>query len=197
MERTEYFEDLVVQMEEKYPKNEIYEEEEEEIDEKEDEFLMKMRYTQDDVQNEIDRINPILENKIKEEGFDWVFKFVEKLNSEEIVWLETDQMENMWKFSHFYIPSTLNLVPQPAKYVNSRRDILKGRIRSLPTIKWVYRNEDDKGIPFWNGVLFSDPSKDGSKKTIGFEVMDGRHRLANWRDMGIKKVPVRIEREFR
>lgn len=171
MERTEYFEDVIAQIEEKYPKYESYEEEEE-IDELEDAFLLKTKHTQEDLQIELNRINPILENKIREEGFRWVFRFLEKMNSDKIVWLETDQMENMWKSSHFYIPPTLNLMPQPAKYVNSRRDILKERIRSLPTIKWVYRNDN-----------------------LGFEVMDGRHRLANWRDMGLEKVPVRVERE--
>lgn len=171
MERTEYFEDLIAQIEEKYPKNEIYEEEEE-IDELEDAFLLKTRHTQEDLRMELNRINSILENKMREEGFGWVFRFAEKMNSEEILWLETENMENMWKSSSFYLPSELNSMPQPAKYVNSRRDILKERIRSLPTIKWVYRNE-----------------------TIGFEVMDGRHRLANWRDLGLKKVPVRIERK--
>ena len=171
MERTE---DLIANIEEKYEKYEKYaeEEEEEDIDEYEDAFLRKLRPTQDDFLMELYRINPILENKIREEGFDWIYKFVEKIDSKTIVWLDTDQMENMWKSSHYYVSPLLNLMSQPGKYVNSRRDILKERIRSLPTIKWVYRNGD-----------------------LGFEVMDGRHRLANWRDMGIEKVPVRVERE--
>jgi hypothetical protein len=171
MERTECFEDLIEQIEQKYPKKEINDEEEE-IDELEDAFLMKKRYTQEDLQMELNRINPILDNKIREEGFGWVFSFTKKFKEEDIIWLDTENMENMWKSSSFYLPSDLNSMPQPAKYVNSRRDILKERIRSLPTIKWVYRNQD-----------------------IGFEVMDGRHRLANWRDMGVEKVPVRVERK--
>jgi hypothetical protein len=171
MERTDYFEDLIAQIEEKYAKYED-ENEEEEMDEEEDRFLRKVNPTQDDILMELNRINPILENKIREEGFGWVFAFTKKFKEEEIVWLDTDQMENMWKSSYYYVSPVLNLMQQPAKYVNSRRDILKERIRSLPTIKWVYRNE-----------------------TLGFEVMDGRHRLANWRDMGIEKVPVKVERE--
>ena len=80
MERTECFEDLIANIEEKYPK---YEEEEEEyIDEYEDAFLLKTRHTQEDIQMELNRINPILENKIREEGFGWVFRFIERLKED-------------------------------------------------------------------------------------------------------------------
>ena len=169
MERTDDFDEYIEELEKKSTKK-GFDPIEEEIDEEEERFIRIVNPTQWDVLLEINRIQPILENKIRERGYDWMFDFVLERDLKGVVWMEMHQIVNMWRNSFYYIPEDINRIPQPAKYVNSRRDILKERIRSVPVIKWV---------------------KDGLIERL--EVMDGRHRLANWRDMGIERVPVRVE----
>lgn len=172
MERTDDIEAIIQELEAQYEsKKGRKRARSEEIDPEEDIFLRNPRLTTVEIKGEIMRIDDLFKNKVVEYGgMDWVFGFLEEDSS--IEWLEMGQIENMWKHSYYYVPQELNRMEQPAKYVNSRRDIVKERIETVPMIEWI---------------------QDGPIERM--EVMNGRHRLANWRDMGIYLVPTKVVRK--
>ncbi len=171
MERTDDFEAMIQELEAKYESKKRKRGESEEIDPEEDIFLRNPHPTSHEMNRELTRMDDLLKNKVVEYGgMDWIFGFLEEDSS--IEWFEIGQIENMWKHSYYYVPQELNSMQQPAKYVNSRRDIVKERIETVPTVEWL---------------------QDGPIERM--EVVNGRHRLANWRDMGIYLVPVNIIRK--
>lgn len=131
---------------------------EESWDEGEVEFLNKWKPTKEDIENEFQRVNI----QILESGK--IDRLMEKIDTYQTPFREYCKMkcdiqkvDALWKGSSFYIDREM----KTAKYVNSRRDLWKGRVKEPPIIEW----------------------RDG-----WIEIVKGRHRFANLRDMGYKEI---------
>ena len=131
-----------------------------EYDEQYEIFLHKLgRHTEDELKEELERVNKMNNDRFQNE--------CDILENEKDGYikmeLNIDKLDELWKYSKYYIQKDWNEIIDKAKYINSRRDILSGRVIELPYIEY-------------NGIYI--------------EVINGRNRLANYRDMGIKRIKV-------
>ncbi len=137
-----------------------YQEEEDEFDEKEMEFLGKIKCTKEDIHHEYNRIIEGMKesNREVEDWMEPMNHYKSRFDGYCKIRVDMEKIDEKWKYSTYYVEREV----KTKKYVNSRRDIWKGRVKEPPLIE---------------------VGRYGS-----IEIVNGRHRFANLRDMGVKKV---------
>jgi hypothetical protein len=137
-----------------------YQEEEDELDEKEMEFLGKIKCTKEDIHDEYNRIikGMMESNRGVEYWMEPMNNYQSPFHGYCKIRVDVEKIDERWKYSTYYVEKEA----KTKKYVNSRRDIWKGRVKEPPLIE---------------------VGRYGS-----IEIVNGRHRFANLRDMGVKKM---------
>jgi hypothetical protein len=133
---------------------------EEQLDELELEFIGKIKCTKEDIEHEYERIiKGMMEcDKKVEDWMDEMNHYQSPFCEYSKVKLDVGKVDEKWKYSSYYVEREA----KTKKYVNSRRDIWKGRVKEPPLIEI-----DRYGI---------------------VEIVNGRHRFANLRDMGVREM---------
>ncbi len=138
--------------------------ENEDYDEDYENFIKKKNPT---VNECLDELKKIEKWNLKNVSYENMRKNkINKLVGYVLLELNIKKVDKAWSKSQYYINKELENIFQKGKYVNSRRDFMKGKILEAPIIEYK------------NGII---------------EVINGRNRMANMRDLGYEIVPVFCE----
>lgn len=139
-------------------------------DEEEFKFIMKTNHTKEDFDKEIERIKGMRGEKTENDFIERMKTITSKSSEYELVEnVDIDIFDKIWSFSNSYISKRFEEIHQKSKYINSRRDLMKMRIDQPPFIEV---------LPY--GMV---------------EILNGRNRYANMRDLQFKKIPMMMKRE--
>ncbi len=139
-------------------------------DEEELRFIMKNNHTEEDYEKEIKRIMEMRGDKKEKHFYNKMKETTSKNREYELVEnVDIRIFDILWSYSDSYLSRRFEEIKQKSKYINSRRDLMKMRIDQPPFIEV---------LPY--GMV---------------EILNGRNRFANMRDLGFKKIPMMMKIE--
>jgi hypothetical protein len=139
-------------------------------DEEELRFIMKNNHTEEDYEKELKRIMEMRGDKKEEDFYNRMKETTSKDRDYELLEnVDIKTFDILWSYSDFYLSRRFEEIKQKSKYINSRRDLMKMRIDQPPFIEV---------LPY--GMV---------------EILNGRNRFANMRDLKFKKIPLMMKRE--